>query len=64
MNFFLRKIAFVYVFVQCFDLPVGPFLETGVTLNDLSLTGVEARLVLALPPPLRFPPSLEANGVF
>ena len=33
----------------------GPLLVAGVTLKDLSLTGVDARLVLALPPPLLLP---------
>jgi len=37
----------------------GPLLVAGVTLKDLSLTGVDARLVLALPPPLLLPPFVE-----
>ena len=43
---------------------IGLLLDGPAILKDLSLTGVEARLVFALPPPLPFLlPSLEESGV-
>ena len=46
---------YINQFNSVLPMAFGPLLVAGVTLKDLSLTGVDARLVLALPPPLLLP---------